>query len=114
MSFNLKLLSIIFIISITLVIFFVTRKGKILVKYSIVWYGCLFILLLLTIFPSVLSWFTDLFGIQVSSNFIFAFMIGVLFVICISLTVIVSEQNEKIRSLIQEISIIKERLDKDN
>ena len=113
MSFNLKLLSIIFILSITLVIFFVTRKGKILVKYSIVWYGCLLILLLLTIFPSVLAWFTDLFGIQVSSNFIFAFMIGVLFVICISLTVIVSEQNEKIRTLIQEISIIKERTDKD-
>lgn len=114
MSFNLKLLSIFFILSITLVIFFVTRKGKILVKYSIVWYSCLLILLLLTIFPSVLAWFTNLFGIQVSSNFIFAFMIGLLFIICISLTTIVSNQNEKIRSLIQELSILKEKIEKDN
>ena len=111
MSFNLKLLSIVFIAILTLAVFLITRKGKILLKYSIIWYGCLLVLLLLTIFPGLLVWFTNLFGIQISSNFIFAFMIGVLFVICISLTVIVSDQNEKIRCLIQEISIIKEKTD---
>lgn len=111
MSFNLKLLSIVFILALAFVILLITRKGKMYVKYSIIWYGCLFVLLLLTIFPSLLRWFTNLFGIQISSNFIFAFMIGILFIICISLTVIVSGQNEKTRHLIQELSIIKQNMD---
>lgn len=110
MSINLKLLSIVFILIITIAIFLITRKGRISLKYSIIWYGCLLILFILTMFPSLLVWFTNLFGIQISSNFIFAFMIGVLFVICISLTVIVSEQNEKIRCLIQELSILKQKM----
>ena len=113
MSFNLKLLSIIFIAVIALIIFFITRKGKIYLKYAIVWYGCLLVLLLLTLFPGLLVWFTNLFGVQISSNLIFAFMIGTLFIICISLTVIVSVQNEKIRTLIQELSIIKQMMNID-
>ena len=62
---------------------------------------------LFTVFPWLLGYVTKLIGIQLSSNFIFAFMIGVLFFLTLSLTIIVSEQQDKIKMLIQEISILK-------
>ena len=106
MSLNLKILSLAFIIVLTVLIFLIVKKGKMLLKYSIIWYACLTVLALFTLFPGLLAWFTKIFGIQISSNFIFAFMIAVLFVICISLTMIVSKQNEDIRVLVQEVSIL--------
>ena len=98
---------IILILFLFILVTYYVKKNKISVKYSIVWYLCLFTLTLFTIFPNLLGYVTKLFGIQVSSNFIFAFMIGVLFIITLSLTIIVSEQQEKIRILIQEVSILK-------
>ncbi|MBO4693391.1 MAG: DUF2304 domain-containing protein [Clostridia bacterium] len=107
MSLNLKILSLVFVLVMTVGILLIVRKGKMSLKYSIVWYACLFVLTLFILFPDVLVWVTKIFGIQVSSNFVLVFLIATLFIICISLTIIVSDQNEKIRDLIQEISILK-------
>ncbi|MBR2712263.1 MAG: DUF2304 domain-containing protein [Bacilli bacterium] len=107
MKFGIQLFALIFILFLFILVTYYVKKNKISVKYSIVWYLCLFTLTLFTIFPNLLGYVTKLFGIQVSSNFIFAFMIGVLFIITLSLTIIVSEQQEKIRILIQEVSILK-------
>ena len=41
---------------------------------------------------------------------IFALMLVSLFIICVSLTIIVSEQKEQIRNLIQELSLIKKTI----
>lgn len=107
MTTNLKLFAIAFIIILILLITYFVRNNKISVKYSIIWYLSCLLLILFTIFPNLLGWFTNLFGIEVASNFIFALLIGLLLVVTISLTIIVSEQKEQIRDLIQEISIIK-------
>lgn len=114
MDLNIKLIATAFIVVLFLLVTSFVKRGKMTVKYSVVWYLCLLTLLVFTIIPNLLGWFTKLIGIQVSSNFIFAFMIGVLFVISISLTVYASEQNEKIRTLIQEVSILKEEKNEQN
>lgn len=108
MSTNLKIISIVFSVILILVVLLFVRKGKITIKYSLVWLGSTFILLILSIFPSVLSWLTKIIGIQVASNLIFALIIGILLIVCISLTIIVSSQTEKIKLLIQEVSLLKE------
>ena len=110
-SNNLKILLIISILVIALIITFFVRKNKILVKYSIIWYLCCFLLLLFVLFPALLTWCTHILGVELESNFIFMLMIGILFVISISLTVIVSKQKESIKTLIQEISILRSRSD---
>lgn len=107
MKFEIQLVALIFIFLLFILVTYYVKKNKISVKYSIVWYLCLLLLTLFTIFPNLLGYVTNLVGIQVSSNFIFAFMIGVLFIITLSLTIIVSEQQEKIKQLVQEISILK-------
>ena len=108
MTTNLKVISILFILLIIFVITFFVKRNRIIIKYSIVWYSCCLLLILFTLFPNLLSWFTHLFGIELASNFIFALLIGFLFVITISLTIIVSQQKEIIRKLVQEVSILKE------
>ena len=107
MKFEIQLVALIFIFLLFILVTYYVKKNKISVKYSIVWYFCLLLLTLFTVFPNLLGYVTNLVGIQVSSNFLFAFMIGVLFIITLSLTKIVSEQQEKIKQLVQEISIIK-------
>src|SRR5574344_1395172 len=99
MTTNLKMFAIAFIIIIVGFITYFVKKNKISVKYSIVWYLSCLLLILFTLFPNLLGWVTSLFGIEVASNFIFALMIGFLFIITISLTIIVSEQKEQIRCL---------------
>lgn len=109
MTYSLKIISLLFILSILTIITIFVRKKKILVKYSIIWYlTCLF-LLILVLFPNLLNLITNLLGIQIASNMIFALIIGFLFVITISLSIIVSEQKEQIKLLIQEVSLLKEK-----
>ena len=107
MSLAVQLVALTFILVLFILVTYYVKKNKISIKYSIVWYLSLFILTIFTIFPVILGYVTRLIGIQLSSNFIFAFMIGVLFVITLSLTIIVSEQQDKIKMLIQEVSILK-------
>ena len=114
MSINLKIIALTFIFLLVLLVMFFSLRKKISVKYTIFWCSCLCILVLFTLFPDLLLWFTKLFGIQLASNFIFAILIGVLFFVTIYLTMVVSEQNEKIRKLIQEVSLLKNEKNKKN
>ena len=90
------------------------KKEKITVGYSIVWYLSCLVMILFSIFPEIFRFFSDLIGFEISSNFLFVLLISFLFCISISLTIIVSEQKEQIRRLIQEISIIKSERDKNS
>lgn len=110
MSNNLKIISLIFIIIMLFVVTFFTKKGRITIKYSIMWYGCIFVLSLFILFPNILIWLAKLFQVQVASNLLFALILGFLFTITISLTIIVSGQKEKTRILTQEVSILKKQV----
>jgi len=109
MSTNLKLLSLLFVLVILIAITLLVKKNRITIKYSIVWYLTSLLLILFIVFPNLLGWFTNLFGIAIASNFIFALLIGFLFIITISLTTIVSVQKEQIRTLTQEVSILNKK-----
>lgn len=113
MRIGIKLFSLLFILFLFVIVTHYVKKNKISIKYSLVWYFSVFLLTLFTIFPTLLGFVTEFFGIKVSSNFIFAFMIGVLFFITLSLTIIVSEDQKKIKMLIQEISMLKMKNNKD-
>lgn len=109
MSLSLKLDSTIFILSIMILIIVLVKKEKISVKYSLVWLLPCILLLVFVLMPGFLTFTTTFLGFQTSSNMIFALLIGFLMIITIALTVIVSKQKEKIKLLIQEISLLKEK-----
>ncbi|MCR4893959.1 MAG: DUF2304 domain-containing protein [Eubacteriales bacterium] len=109
---KIKICAVIGILFIVGVITHFVRKEKITVGYSIVWYLSCLVMILFSIFPEIFRFFSDLIGFEISSNFLFVLLIAFLFFICISLTIIVSEQKEQIRRLIQEISIMKSEREK--
>jgi len=110
MSINLQLVSCLFILTILILIIYILRKGRITIKYALVWIAAAIILLLFLIFPSLFIWLTKLLGFKIGSNMVFAGLIAFLMFINIILTVIVSGQNNKIRLLIQEVSMLKEKI----
>lgn len=110
MNLNLIIVSLIFILIILFCIFYILRKGRMAIKYSLVWLFASFVLLLFLAFPNLFNWLTHLLGFDIGSNMIFAGLIAMLMFITIILTVIVSGQNEKIRLLIQEVSMLKEKI----
>jgi hypothetical protein len=97
---------------ILLVIIQILRKGRVPVKYSLVWFLSAIIIMFVSMFPGVLEYFAGLMGFATISNMVIGMMIVILLFITMSLTVIVSGQKEKIRLLIQEVSILKEKVEK--
>jgi len=93
-------------------------KNKALsLKYTLLWLfaGC--VLGVLVIFPSLLTWINSLIGIQGNMNGLFIWSIAFIICILLSLTSIVTRQNNKIRQLIQTISRLEKRvreLEKEN
>ncbi len=106
-GWKLKLAAIISLLAVIIAITHFVKKNKITIKYAIIWYLSLLVLILFTTFPEILGLLTNLIGMELSSNFLFVLLIAFLFIICISLTIIVSEQKEQIRKLIQEVSLLK-------
>jgi len=112
MTLNLILLITIFVFLVISIILYFIKKEKLKVKYAVIWillFGLLFIFLLV---PGLLGWLTKILGFEMPSNMIFSMILGVLVLINISLTGIVSSQDKKIRLLIQELSIIKQNINK--
>ena len=112
MSINLKILSMAFSLIIIAFILLSIRKDKINTKYSIVWLLLFTLLIISILIPGFLEWITDIIGFKTPSNLIFSIIIALLIIISIVLTIIVSSQDKKIRLLIQELSLLKEKYDR--
>lgn len=111
MSFNLQIVAVLFLLAILVSIIYILRKGRIAIKYALVWFFAALVLLIFVIFPGLMNSLTNLLGFEVGSNMIFAGLIAMLIFINIALTVIVSGQSSKIRLLIQEVSMLKTKID---
>lgn len=112
MSINLKLSVMFFVLVLLLSIVFLLRKGKLSTKYSILWIFASIILVLMVLFPNILTFLSKLLGFEVPSNMLFSVFIGILLLLVLALTVIVSNQKAKITMLIQEVSLLKQKIDK--
>ncbi|WP_455682828.1 DUF2304 domain-containing protein [Thomasclavelia sp.] len=91
----------------------ILRKGRIPMKFALVWYIPSISIVLLALVPSLFVYIAEIFGFQTISNLIAGFLFLVLFLIIIALTVIIAGQTTKINLLIQEVSMLKKRVDKD-
>ncbi len=109
MSTELKITAIVSILFLIILILHYVKKEKILIKYSLVWLIPSIVLLIFVLVPGFLNWTTNLLGFQTASNMILTLLVGLLLMITIALTVIVSTQKEQIRLLIQEVSLLKEK-----
>jgi len=105
----------VFIVSVVIIVAIIKilRKGRVPIKYSLLWLLSSAIILFVAIFPNVLNAISHLIGFETTSNMVIGVILVILLFITMSLTIIVSGQKEKIRLLIQEVSLLKKRVDED-
>lgn len=109
MSMNLRILIFLVSIILAIVILIILKKGRMPLKYSLVWFIPIILMLFISLLPDAMWRFTKIIGFQTVSNLVIGIMFVMLFFVCISLTIIISGQKTKITLLIQEISMLKEQ-----
>lgn len=110
MSTELMVTSIMFFVILIFFILYLVRKRRISIKYSLVWLFPCIVLIFFTLWPGCMVWISKVLGFQTASNMVITALVCFLLIINLALTVIVTNQKEKIRLLIQETSIIKQNM----
>lgn len=89
------------------------RDSKVQIEDSLFWIGFSAIVLILSLFPSIADYLTDVLGIYSTVNFIFLVFIFLLIIKLFLMTIKTSQLDNKIRELTQRIAI-SENLKKEN
>ena len=82
MNSKLLFFSIFATIFIILIILNILKKGRINIKYAILWLLAFSGLLIVLLIPNLLNTVTDFFGFSLSSNMILVFFIAILVLVC--------------------------------
>ena len=85
------------------------RKNRMSVRNSIVWLLLPVVFMLIALLLEPLSTLAHSLGFEIFSNFIFVIVIGSLILVCFYLTIAVSKQQDQIKKLIQEVSLLKKK-----
>lgn len=109
MSIKLIIFSTILSLLSLLFIFKLIKKEKLVIKYALVWILSILFVTVCVLIPNFMNFISTFLGFKTPSNMLLVMLIGVLFVMCISLTVIVSGLKETNKKLIQEISMLKSK-----
>ena len=110
MSLNLRVLLILFSISLFILILNFLSKNKIPIRYSLFWIISSILIFIVGAFPEFVGMFTSIVGFETTSNFVIGIILSMLLVITLILTIIVSKQKKQIKLLIQEVSLLKRKI----
>ncbi|WP_370510850.1 DUF2304 domain-containing protein [Paenibacillus odorifer] len=83
------------------------KKYELQLKYALLWITMVVLMLIIALVPSIAFYFTNLFGFQEPSNFIFLLGILCSLVIIFSLSISLSNLSHKMRQISQEVGMIK-------
>ena len=90
----------------------IVRKEKLSIKESFWWIVCTIITLILAAFPKSIDIIKKGFGVDYPPTLMLVFSILFLLFMNFRASVKISEQNEKIMELVQQLSIIKNKVNK--
>lgn len=107
---TLRLTLIIAVICYFVVILYFLKQKALNLKYTLLWLVAGLVMGILVAVPEILVAVIHIFGIQDNMNGLFIIMIGFIIMILLSLTSIASRQNQKIRTLTQELAILDKRV----
>lgn len=111
MSLSLMLLLITFSIVLVVFVSVLVAKGKIPIKYSLLWYAFAILILLVGIFPDFFAMLGRLIGFGIMSDFVIGIILSMLIFLNIALTVMIASQRRRINLVSQEVALLKKELD---
>lgn len=100
---------VLLVVSILFLVFVLlrVRRGRYLLKYSLLWIALSLLGVVCAVFPEGLFAIAHLLGFSVPSNFVYFALIGVLLIANVILCGVLSRQEVMLKSIIQELSILK-------
>lgn len=90
------------------------RKAQMQIEDSIFWILFSFVLVVISIFPQIAFFISDLLGIGASVNFVFLAMIFILLFKTFSMSIKISQLEYRIKNLVQQIAIKNHELEVKN
>lgn len=105
MSNILRLELIIFSLVFLIVVFKAVNKKKLWLQHSLVWILISCSMILIAIFPKIVTWLCGITGIETPSNLVYLMGIIALIIVTFLQSIIISSQANKIKTLIQMVSI---------
>lgn len=83
------------------------RKRRLREKYAIIWLLLAVIIVVIGAFPGLVMWLSRAVGVEIPLNLMFAVAIVVLLVVCIQLSTEVTAIEEKTRTLVEEVALLR-------
>ena len=110
MSVTLRIALIVITIIYILLILRSIRNKKLNVSFSIFWIITGIVLIICAIVPHFIEWISSKLGFEKASNMVFCLAIFMAFYLIFNLTTIISQEYRKNTLLIQEISLLKKKV----
>ena len=92
------------------IIFWMLKKNKMSIRYSLLWLASAVVLLLFACFPYLAKVLRSITGVEVVSNLIFLLVIVFMLFILLSLTSALSAMTDKVKRLAQANALLEERV----
>lgn len=108
--FTLRVTLSIAVICYFILILYYLKKRMLELKYTLLWLAAGVVMGVMIFFPELLVWFVGILGIESNMNGLYVLSIAFIVAILMTLTSIVSRQAMKIRTLIQEMSMMEKRI----
>lgn len=110
MDFTLRIVLLLASVAFLGYVLFRTRRGKYLLKYSLIWIAFSILGVISSIFPEWIVLLAHAAGFSVPSNFVYFALIIILLVSNLIMCGILSRQETIMKTIVQELSILKASL----
>ena len=110
MTGHLQLYMFIGAVLLLLLIFILLKRGKMSVKYSLLWLALAVFLVIAAAFPYVVFVLRDILDIEMPVNLIFLLMFCFVLVVLMSLSIAITQLAEKCKRLTQANAILEKRV----
>ena len=109
-SFQLQLCLIFASLAVYLFVIYKIRKSNVRIDDMIIWIIGSVILLILSIFPVISDYLSEIIGFRTAANLIFTSILGFLFLMVFTLSIKLSQQHEKMKELTHKIAMLEREL----
>ncbi len=111
--YRLQILAILVALTFMFFVFKLITKGKLREEYSFIWIVCTVLLLVFSVWRNGLDVIAKLLGVYYAPALVFMAAIFAIVLFLVHLSVVNSKQHEQIKTLTQELALLKKKMEDD-
>ena len=107
-----KIVAVTLAIVMIVVVIELVRRHKLREEYSLLWVGTAFVLLVLALWPGLLSWFQNMIGAKLPTSALFFGALVFLMLVALQFSVRLTRLTTRNRALVQKVALLQEQVEK--